>query len=77
MKALATWIALTGAAFVVGFGLAWVVVAGANWVLPPFRYPDDDDTVRDYGPVFLGYAAWGLTTLIGSVLAWRHVRPGR
>lgn len=73
MKSLLTWLALTAAAVVFGFGLAWVALGAVTLVLPPFRYPDDDDTLRDYGPVAIAYATWGLTTVVGAVLAWRWV----
>jgi hypothetical protein len=42
-------------------------------VLPPFRFPEDDDSLRNYGPVLIAYSVWGLTALVGSVLAWRWV----
>lgn len=67
-------LALTACAVVVGFGLAWVALFALNAVLPPFNYPADDDTLRERGPVFIAYATWGLTSLVGAVLAWRWVR---
>ena len=60
-------------AVVLGFGMAWVAMAAASAVLPPFRFPDDD-TLREYGPVLLAYATWALTSLIGTILAWRCMR---
>lgn len=74
MKRIVLWLALTAGAVIVGFGLAWVALGAVSAVLPPFRYPDDDDTLRERGPVLVAYATWGLTSLAGSVLAWRWVR---
>ncbi|MBA3403989.1 MAG: hypothetical protein H0U13_04750 [Gemmatimonadaceae bacterium] len=74
MRRLALWLLLTGLAVIVGFGLAWVVLGALGLILPPFQYPDDDDTIRDYGPVLAAYATWGMTSLVGSALAWRWLR---
>ena len=73
MKRIARWLALTGLAFVVGLGLSFVVIGAFGLMLPPFR-PEDDDTIRDYGPVLTAYAVWGLTSVIGSIWAWRWLR---
>jgi hypothetical protein len=64
---------LTGLAVLVGLGLSFVVVYAFGLFLPPFQ-PEDDDTIRDYGPVLVSYAAWGLTSVVGSVWAWRWLR---
>lgn len=64
---------LTGLAVLVGLGLTFVVQYAIGLFLPPFR-PEDDDTIRDYGPVLVAYAAWGLTSVVGSVWAWRWLR---
>lgn len=77
MRALLLWLAMTGVAVAVGFGLAWVVAFAVNAVLPPFRYPDDEDTLRNYGPVMIAYATWGLTSVVGAVLAWRWIHRPR
>jgi hypothetical protein len=74
VRSLVVWIALTVCAVVVGFGLAWVALFGLNTALPPFNYPADDDTLRERGPVIIAYTTWGLTSLVGAVLAWRWVR---
>ncbi len=72
MRAVGMRLALTCLAFIIGFGLAWVALFAVNAVLPPFT-PADDDTWREIGPVALAYATWGLTAVIGSLLAWRWV----
>jgi len=59
---------------VIGFGLAWVALFALQAILPPFRYPADDDTLREFVPVVIAYATWGLTSLVGAILAWRWVR---
>jgi hypothetical protein len=68
------WLVLVACAIVVGFGLAWLALVAVNAVLPPFEYPEHDDTLRDHGPVIIAYATWGLSSLVGAVLAWRWVR---
>ena len=73
MKRVLLWGLLTGIAVIVGFGLAWVALFAVNAVLPPF-HPDDDDTLREFVPVAIAYGTWGLTTLLGAVLAWLWVR---
>lgn len=73
MRGLVAWLALTALAVAVGFATAWVALEAAIAILPPFRFPDDDDTLREYGPVVLAYATWTLTSLTGSILAWRWV----
>lgn len=73
MKRLAAWVVLTGVAVAVGFGLALGFIYVANAFLPPFR-PNDDDTWREFGPVLVAYAIWGVSSLTGAVLAWRCVR---
>lgn len=74
MRSVVGWLALTACAVIVGFGLAWVALFALNAALPPFNYPADDDTLRERGPVFIAYATWGLTSLVGAVLAWHWVR---
>jgi hypothetical protein len=73
VRTLILWVALTAAAVVVGFGLSWVALFAVNAVLPPFR-PEDDDTLREFVPAALAYGTWGITSLVGAVLAWRSVR---
>ncbi len=68
------WAVLTAGAVVIGFGLAWVALLALQAILPPFRYPEDDDTLREFVPVAIAYATWALTSLVGAVLAWRWVR---
>ena len=74
LRRLSTWFVLTALAVVIGFGLAWVALGVLNWILPPFRIPEDDDTLRDYGPVFVAYLTWGVTSIVGAIVAWRLVR---
>ena len=73
MKALVLWVALTAGAVVVGFGLAWVALFALNAVLPPFRR-EDDGTLREFVPAAIAYVTWGLTSVVGAVLAWRWAR---
>ncbi len=74
MRSFMLWLALTACAVVVGFAFAWLALLVVNASLPPFRFPEDDDTWRDYGPAILAYTTWGLTSLIGTVLASYWVR---
>lgn len=74
LKRLLLWLALTAAAVCLGFAVAWVVLAAATALLPPFRFPDDDDSLREFGPVLLAYGSWAMTSLLGTILAWRWVR---
>jgi len=76
MKAVALWLTLTTTALIIGFGLAWVVLAAVNAALPPFGI-EDDDTLRERIPVALAYGTWAMTTLVGAVLSWRWVRRRR
>ena len=80
MRRIAVWLLLVGAAVVVGLGLSFAVMFVLAAILPPFR-PEDDDTMRDYGPVLIAYAVWGITSISGAVLAWRWLdrrpRSGR
>jgi hypothetical protein len=41
-------------------------------VLPPSRF-EDGDTLREFVPAALAYGTWGLTSVVGSALAWRKV----
>ena len=54
--------------------MAWVALFALQAILPPFRYPADDDTLRELVPVAIAYATWSLTSLVGAILAWRWVR---
>ena len=71
LKRLATWAMLTGIAVAMGFGLAIVALNVVNGMLPPFRVPEDDDSMRELVPVAVAYGVWGVTSLLGSALAWR------
>jgi hypothetical protein len=66
-----------GTAIAIGFGLAWVALFAVNAMLPPFRFPEDDDSLRDYGPAAVAYATWVVSSVVGTVLAWRWVRRRR
>jgi hypothetical protein len=72
MRRLSTWLFLAGLSIIVGFGLAVAVIAVSNALLPPFR-PQDDETMRELGPVLIAYAVWAITSLGGATLAWRFV----
>jgi hypothetical protein len=74
VRSVLVWLALTACAVGVGFGLALVTMLALDAVLPPFKVPADDDTLRERGPVLIAYATWGLTSFVGAVLAWRWVR---
>lgn len=74
MKPFLIWLTWTALAVMVGFGLAWVALAVVDWVLPPFRYPQDDDTLRERVPALIAYATWAIVSVVGSVAAWRRVR---
>jgi hypothetical protein len=74
VRAFGLWALLTLGAVFVGFGLALAALAIVNAILPPFQYPADDDTWRDYGPAALAYGVWALTSVGGAMLAWRIVR---
>jgi membrane associated rhomboid family serine protease len=73
VKALILWVALTAGAVAVGLGMAWVALFALNAVLPPFRR-EDDGTLREFVPAAIAYVTWGLTSVVGAVLAWRWVR---
>jgi hypothetical protein len=45
-------------------------------VLPPFR-PEDDDTLREFGPAALAYLVWAATTVVVVLAGWRLLRPAR
>jgi hypothetical protein len=73
VKALVLWLAMTAGAVLLGFCLAWVVLLAFNAALP-FRFPEDDDSLREYAPVAIAYATWLLTTVFGAAVTWRWVR---
>jgi hypothetical protein len=66
-------IALLTVAVVVGLGMGAAVLLGISAVLPPFRR-EDGDTLREFIPVALAYAAWGTTTLVILLAGWRRIR---
>ena len=74
------WVLLVGSvlllAAVAGFVAAVAVLAATQALLPPFR-PEDDDTLRDYGPAALAYLAWGTGSLVTFLLGWRRIRRYR
>lgn len=74
MRSVLVWLALTACAVGVGFGLAWVTMLALDAVLPPYKVPADDDTLREREPVLIAYTTWGLTSFVGAVLAWHWVR---
>lgn len=57
----------------VGFLAAAAVVLALNAMLPPFR-PEDNNTLREFIPVALAYAAMAGTTLLVLFVAWRRLR---
>lgn len=66
-------VALLIVAIGVGFlaGVAALELSGL--VLPPFR-PEDDDTMRDRGPVAIAYATWAITSVIVLIAGARWAR---
>ena len=74
------WVLLVGSvlllAVVAGFVAAVAVLAVSQALLPPFR-PEDDDTLRDYGPAAVAYLAWGAGSLFTFLLGWRRIRRYR
>ena len=76
MRHLLISLLLIPIAFAVGFALAWVVLFGANALVPPFR-PEDDDTWREFVRVALAYGTWAASTLGGIILAWRRELQAR
>jgi predicted lysophospholipase L1 biosynthesis ABC-type transport system permease subunit len=74
------WIALLLSlgtiAIVVGFAAAIVVLLLLQAILPPFQ-PSDDDTLREFVPAVLAYAAWGAGGLATAILGWRRIRRYR
>jgi hypothetical protein len=72
-KNLLLGLALIPVAVGLGFAAAYAVILALNWMLPPFQI-EDDDTLRDYGPVALAYVAWVVTTLVTLVVGWRRLR---
>lgn len=74
MRRVVLWLVLSAAAVGVGFLFALMVMSVLQAVLPPFRFPEDDDSWRELGPVLAGYGVWATMAVAGSVLAWRCVR---
>jgi uncharacterized membrane protein YidH (DUF202 family) len=72
MGKLVAWLLLMGAACLIAVGVGMAVLAVANAVLPPFGV-EDDDTMREFGPVALAYGSMGITALLGAVWSWRRV----
>ena len=66
-------LALIPVAIGLGFAMGLAVISILNWILPPFQI-EDDDTVRDYGPVALAYLTWGMTTVATLLVGWRRLR---
>lgn len=66
-------IVLIGLAILAGFGAAAIVLTVLGAVLPPFQR-EDDDTLREFIPVALAYAAWVGTSVVVVVLGWRRLR---
>jgi DNA-binding CsgD family transcriptional regulator len=57
------------AAVALGFG-AGLFVIGAFGVVMPFRYPEDDDTLRERIPVALAYLTWlgtSIAVFVGAI----------
>ena len=63
-------------AVAVGFAAAVLVLVLLQAVLPPFRR-EDGDTLREFVPVALAYAAWAIAALVTLVLGWRRIRRYR
>ena len=52
--------------------LAVVALVGITAFMPGFR-PEDGDTMREFVPVALAYAAWAAATVVTLVIGWRRV----
>ncbi len=76
MRSAALWAALTLAGLIVAFGVGFGVNVVVNAMLPPFRF-EDGDTMREFGPVALGYGSTAVTAFAGAWLAWRFVTRSR
>ncbi|MGI8928659.1 MAG: helix-turn-helix domain-containing protein [Candidatus Limnocylindrales bacterium] len=61
---------LAAIALVLGLGAGFVVIGAFNVVLP-FRYPEDDDTLRERIPVVLAYLTWVGTSIVVFVAGLR------
>lgn len=80
MSRTVRWIALLLSlgtiAVTVGFVAAVLVLVALEAILPPFQ-PADRETLREFVPLVLSYAAWGAGTLVTLVLGWRRIRRYR
>jgi hypothetical protein len=74
VKPFLLWLLLTVIAVAAGFVLAMIVSLALNAILPPFRFPEDDDSMREFIPAAITYATWATTTVLGSAVAWRWTR---
>jgi hypothetical protein len=68
------WLLVTVVAAAAGFVVAVIVSLALNAILPPFRFPEDDDSMREFIPAAITYATSAITTVLGSAAAWRWTR---
>ena len=60
---------------VVGVVAALAVIGASNALLPPFR-DEDDDTLREYGPVAIAYLASIVSGTLVFIAGWRWLDRG-